>query len=165
MKRLLMLFLACQVLAGLFAPAGARAQGRLGVGIVVGEPTGIAFKYRLNGVNAIDGAIGFSPFDRFRLNIGYLWHSHPFETRDLALHYGLGGAFGFGRTDYIAVRNGNAYVLRRGDLGFGVRIAGGLTYTIPRSPLDAFFEIAPLFIFAPGSGIGLDVGIGVRIYP
>lgn len=165
MKIPMIVLLAALVLGGGAVTTPARAQGKLGVGIVVGEPTGVAFKYRMDAVNAVDGAIGFSPFDRFRVNVGYLWHAHPFDTRDLALHYGLGGAFGFGRTDYIAVRNGNAYVLRHGDLGFGVRFSGGLTYTIPRTILDAFFEIAPLLILAPDTGLGLDVGIGVRIYP
>jgi hypothetical protein len=152
-------------LFALIMVTGARSQGRFGIGLVVGEPTGIAFKYRLSGGNAVDGALGFSPVDRFRFNVGYLWHSHPFETRDLALHYGAGGAFGFGRTDYVALRDGRAYLLRSTDLGFAARFSLGLTYTIPRSPLDAFFEVAPLVIIVPNAGLGLDLGIGMRIYP
>ena len=34
------------ILAGALA-AGVRAQGKLGIGVCVGEPTGIAWKYRL----------------------------------------------------------------------------------------------------------------------
>ncbi len=140
------------------------AQGKFGFGIVLGEPTGLAWKYKLNHLNAIDGAIGFSPYDRFRIHVDYLWHAYPFQDEHLAVHYGLGAAFGFGRTDYV-VDHGSSYVLREGDLGFGARAVVGLTYTIPRSPVDLFFEMAPLIVAAPGPGFGLDLGIGARVYP
>jgi len=56
---------------------GARAQGKLGVGVILGEPTGIAWKYRLGGAEALDGAIGLSPSDRFRFHIDYRWDPPP----------------------------------------------------------------------------------------
>ena len=140
------------------------AQGRFGAGVVFGEPTGIAFKYRIDSRNGVDGALGFVPADRFRLHVDYLWQTHPFETANLAIHYGVGPAIAFGRTDYVFLR-GNAYAFRNQDAGFAVRIPVGLTYTIPRTPLDAFLEVAPLLIFTPGTGMGLDVGIGARVYP
>jgi len=144
--------------------AGARAQGMFGFGLVVGEPTGLAWKYKINHLNAVDGAIGFSPTSRFRLHVDYLWQAYPFEEQHLAVHYGLGAAFGFGRPGYFTYDD-NAYPFRNGDLGFGVRAVVGLTYTIPRSPVDTFFEMAPLIVAAPGPGFGIDVGLGIRVYP
>ena len=143
----------------------ARAQGRFGFGVVFGEPTGVAWKYKLANSNAIDGAIGVSPFDRFRIHVDYLWHAYPFSTSNLALHYGVGPAFGFGRTDVVYSYSDGGYILRRGDLGFGIRTVAGLTYSIARSPVDVFFELAPLFIFAPGTDVGIDIGLGARFYP
>jgi hypothetical protein len=142
-----------------------RAQGQFGFGFIFGEPTGVAWKYRLSHVNAIDGAIGFSPDDRFRMHVDYLWQSYPFNDQRLALHYGVGGAVGFGRTEYIAFRDGDAFVLRNQDFGFGARTVIGLTYMIPRSPVDLFLEAAPLFVLTPDPGMGVDVGLGVRVYP
>jgi len=144
---------------------GIRAQGRFGFGFIFGEPTGIAWKYKINHLNAIDGAIGFSPFDRFRMHVDYLWQSYPFEEQHLAFHYGLGAAFGFGRATYFYADRGDRYFLRSEELAFGARTVLGLTYTIPRSPLDVFLEMAPIFVLAPDAGVGLDVGAGVRIYP
>jgi len=141
------------------------AQGRLGFGLVLGEPTGVAWKYRIDHVHAVDGAIGFSPFDNPRINIDYLWHSHPFDESLLALHYGIGAAFGFGRTDVVLVRGNNGTLFQREELGFGMRGVLGLTYTIPRSPLDVFFEMAPILVFTPGTGMGIDIGLGARVYP
>jgi len=146
------------------AASEVHAQGNFGFGLILGEPTGLAWKYKINHRNAIDGAIGFSPYDRFRIHVDYLWHSYPFQEQRLAVHYGLGAAFGFGRTDYV-VSHGDSYVLREGDLGFGARAVVGLTYMIPRSPVDVFFEMAPIIVAAPGPGFGLDLGLGVRVYP
>lgn len=152
----LLLFLTCLQL---------QAQGRFGFGVVFGEPTGIAMKYRIGNANAVDGAIGFSPYDRFRIHGDYLWQSYPFQTPNLALHYGIGAAFGFGRAAIIYSRPDGGYFLRRVDLGFGVRTVIGLTYAVARSPVDVFLEFAPIFIFAPGPDVGFDIGLGARFYP
>ena len=155
----------CLILLCLLSAGTSSAEGKFGIGVVFGEPTGVAWKYRINYINAIDGSIGFSPYDRARVNIDFLWHSHPFNGGQLALHYGVGSAFGFGRTDFIAVRGNDGYFLRRQELGFGVRAVIGLTYDIPRSPVDLFFELAPILVLTPGTGMGIDVGVGARIYP
>jgi len=41
----------------------------------------------------------------------------------------------------------------------------GLIYAIPQAPVDAFCELAPVFIVIPGTGFGIEVGIGARVYP
>src|SRR5258706_6272173 len=138
--------------------------GRFGAGFVFGEPTGIAWKYQISDRNAVDGSIGFSPYDRYRINVDYLWQSYPFNEPRLALHYGVGGALGFGRTDYLFVDGRNTYLFRTQDLGFGVRGVVGMTYLVPRTPMDLFLEVAPLMILAPGTGMGVDAGFGARFY-
>jgi len=144
---------------------GARAQGKLGVGVIIGEPTGIAWKYRLGGMEAIDGAIGLSSSDRFRFHVDYLWEKRSFEVVNLELHYGVGMAVGVGNAEYVSVQRGDTYVLEQRDLGFGFRGVVGLTYVFPRSIFDAFVEVAPLLIVTPASGLGIDAAIGVRVYP
>jgi len=144
---------------------GARAEGKLGVGVILGEPTGIAWKYRLGGGEAVDGAIGLSPADRFRFHVDYLWEKRSFEQEDLRLHYGVGMAFGVGDAEYVSLQRGDTYVLAERSLGFGLRGVVGLTYNFPRAPFDAFLEIAPLVILTPAGGFGIDAAIGVRVYP
>ena len=143
----------------------ARTQGKFGVGVILGEPTGVAWKYRISGENAVDGAIGLSPADRVRFHVDYLWQKHSFQAEGLLLHYGAGVAFGTGGSRYLALSRGDTYVLHQEDLGFALRGVVGLTYEIPRSPFDAFLEIAPLLILSPASGMVIDAGLGVRIYP
>ena len=153
------------IILSCIVPSLARAEGRLGFGFVFGDPTGIAWKYRINRENAVDGAVGFSPLDRFRMHVDYLWHSYPFSEQNLALHYGVGSAIGFGRTEYFVVNRGS-YIVTRRELGFGARGVVGLTYTIPKSPVDVFLEVAPVFVLSPDPpGMGFDMGLGARIYP
>ncbi len=140
--------------------AVARPGGKFGLGVVVGEPTGIAWKYWLDGTNALDGSAGVAPSDQLRFQVDYLWHSHPFNEKALALHYGPGLTFGFGQSHYSSNYFGD-----NGSGGFGVRGVIGVTYLIKNTPLDAFFELAPVLILAPSTGSGIDVGLGLRAYP
>ncbi len=141
-----------------------QAQGRFGFGFVLGEPTGLSFKYRIDRSQAIDGAIGFSPYDHFRIHADYLWLSRPFRDQDFVLHYGVGAVMGFGNTEFWD-RRGNVYFVRNTDLGFGVRGVFGINYEIPRSPVEVYLELGPVIVLAPGTGVGLDAGVGVRFYP
>jgi len=162
-----MRLLTCGLIIGLVLAGGsvARTQGKFGVGLIIGEPTGLAWKYRLSGMNAVDGAVGFSPGDRFRFHADYLWEKRSFQEENLLLHYGAGVAVGAGGPEYLALDRGDTYVLVQRELGFALRGVVGLTYEIPRSPFDAFVEVAPLLIFSPASGVGFDAALGVRIYP
>jgi hypothetical protein len=143
----------------------AQTRGNFGFGFILGEPTGLAWKYKINRVNALDGAIGFSPFDRFRIHVDYLWHAWPFNDPNFALHYGPGVAIGFGESTTFYKDRDDKYFVRSRQLGFGLRVPFGIDYAIPRSPVDIFFELAPLIIFSPDAGVGIDVGIGLRFYP
>lgn len=141
------------------------AQGKFGFGLIVGDPTGFSWKYKLDGQNALDGALGFSPYDRFRFHVDYLWIARPFNDQNLTLTYGAGGAVGFGRTEYVLVSRGNGYFLRTVETGFGVRGPVGINYMIPRSPVELTLELAPILILTPDGGVGLDGGVAVRVYP
>jgi hypothetical protein len=140
------------------------AQGKFGAGFMFGEPTGIAWKYRLSQTNALDGGLGFSPFNRYRLQVDYLWESYPFHNQNITLHYGIGAGIAFGRTDYIDYQRRYASFSRTNDVGFAARVPVGLSYFVPKSPLDIFVEVAPLIIFTSPAGLGLDGGLGIRFY-
>ncbi len=135
-----------------------RAQGRFGIGFVLGQPTGFDWKYRISSANALDGSIGFTGSDRTRVNVDYLWQSHPFEEYGLALHYGIGAAMGFGNES-------RENFFHENDVGFGVRGVVGLNYMVRNSPVDIFMEVAPVMVFSTPTGMSLDAGFGVRFYP
>jgi len=134
-----------------------RKRGLFGIGVVLGEPTGISGKYWLDERTAIDGAFGYSFGDRFRLSIDYLVHGTTANGPDFLFYYGLGGAMA-GNRGYIAKS-------RRSDFALGARGVIGVSYLFKRAPFDAFLEIAPIVFIAPPLGLSMDFCFGIRVYP
>jgi hypothetical protein len=143
--------------------ARGQSMGRFGFGFVFGEPTGFTWRYRIDYVHSFAGSIGFIPEDRTRINIDYQWHHHTDPS--FAFHFGIGGTFGLGNSDYVVFHDNSGYFNTHRELGFGVRVPLGITIFPARTPLDIFFEVAPVLAVAPEIGIGLDAGVGMRIYP
>ena len=74
--------------------------GRLGAGIIVGEPTGASLKYWVNDKVAVDGALGWSLHDNsdFYLQSDILWHNFdliPVSQGRLPIYFGVGGLVRF----------------------------------------------------------------------
>ena len=67
-----------------------------------------------------------------------------------------GLAIGFGKRWVDGRRGVFGYVVQEAALA--IRIPVGLTYMIPRTPLEAGLEIAPLLILGPEAGWGFDGG-------
>jgi hypothetical protein len=143
---------------------GMRGQGRFGFGVVAGEPTGLAWKYRIDNVHAVAGAVGFLPGDYVRLNVDVLWQS-PFRgIPELVAYYGPGLMVAYGQRRVYYISDGRYGLIDDGGAG-GLRMVLGLAYTIPRSPVDLFFELAPALVLTSPAGGVVDFGLGVRVYP
>ena len=78
--------------AALILPGAASvdAQGRVGVGVIAGDPTGLAWNWRMNETNSLSGGIGTMGSDRYRFHIDDLWITRPFDEQRLGIHYGAG---------------------------------------------------------------------------
>jgi hypothetical protein len=140
------------VLVVVFA-AGMSAQERgFGLGISIGEPTGLNGKYWTSSRNAIDGGLAWSFRGEGYLHVhaDYLWHFSNIAggSGQVIPYLGIGGRIG--------ARNGGAM--------FGVRIPAGLVFYPGRAPIDIFLEIAPILDIAPATELQGNGGIGVRYY-
>ena len=126
------------------------AQGNFGVGIIVGEPTGLSAKVWTSGSTAFDAAVAWSFANEGALHIhaDYLWHNFNAFSQAVPLYYGIGGRIKF----------------RSDDVRLGVRIPVGVAYKIPSSPLDIFLEIVPLLNLTPSTSFTLNAAIGARFY-
>jgi hypothetical protein len=136
-------------------------KGALGVGIILGEPTGITGKLYLKDDQAIQAAVG-SAFIGGGLQIhgDYVWHPYILQTRPsfvLPVYFGPGVRL----IDYTNGRASSSFAL-------GARIVGGLLFDFKDVPLDAFIEVAGVleYEFRDGAGaaIKLNAGAGVRYY-
>lgn len=132
----------------------------VGLGVILGEPTGISAKGWLDKETAVDAAAAwaFSGHSSFQVHADYL--KHVYDVIDasslggrLPFYYGVGG-----RVKFHDERNGAA------DTRVGVRIPFGFTYLPDGAPFDLFFEIVPVLDATPSTDLRLNAAIGGRYY-
>ena len=152
------------VIAGLLlavssASAGTRTEEPFGLGVIVGEPTGLSLKYWLDKDTAIDGAAAwsFSENDSFQLHGDYLIHNYDLlEADELPLYYGLGARLKFKDSDGRGRNEDHAI--------FGIRFPLGITYLFDEVPFDVFAELVPVLDVAPDADVDLNAAIGFHFY-
>jgi len=137
------------------------AQDRFGLGLIVGEPTGLSMKYWLDDEHAIDGAAAwtFSDNDSFELHGDYLWHNFdlivPESTSGkVPVYYGLGARVKF--------KDDNGH--HDDKAAFGIRVPLGIGYLFAEAPFDLFAEIAPILDLTPDTDLEINAAVGVRFY-
>lgn len=135
-------------------PAAARKP--FGLGMIVGDPTGLSAKLWLNDRQAVAGALAWS----FRgegamdIHVDYLLH-HALSGKtvdDLKpvkpyFYYGIGGRIKDEPENRIGVR-------------MPLGIVGGFT----NAPFDIYMEIVPLLDLAPATEFDLNAALGARFY-
>ena len=147
------------VLLLVVSSANARSQDDFGIGIIVGEPTGLSLKYWLDEDYAIDGAAAWSNSenDSFQLHGDYLIHDYDLlEADELPVYYGIGARLKF-KDDDGRGRNENHAM-------FGIRFPLGVTYLFDDEPLDLFFELVPVLDLSPGVDLDINAAVGLRLY-
>lgn len=137
-----------------------------GFGIIFPDPTGGTIKVWLNRENALDFYIGGDYFGGPRIGGDYLWHFFPFQTDIANMYAGVGGTVGLGYGGGYWYGDKHGWYYRPGgEAAFGLRALIGVNVMPRRTPLELFFEVGPLVGIAPGYGFGMDVALGVRLYP
>jgi hypothetical protein len=148
MKNFLFVIILCSILTG-----SVFSQGKgFGLGIVIGEPTGLSAKLWTGSSNALDfgAAWSFKGDGNMLLQADYVWHNFsliPVSSGKLPLYYGIGGR-----------------VILSDDPLLGVRIPVGLDYQFASAPIDIFAEIVPILDLIPSTNFNLGGGIGVRFW-
>lgn len=126
----------------------------LGIGFMVGEPTGLSVKSWTGGGNAFDIGLAWSlgRYDAVNIHADYLWHNYDVfsevDSGTLPLYYGIGGRVVFAENDAV----------------IGARLPVGINYLFDDAPIGLFLEVAPIFNIAPSTDFDVDGGVGVRFY-
>ncbi|MDI6697783.1 MAG: hypothetical protein QME85_02445 [Candidatus Saccharicenans sp.] len=150
MKKIVILSVLFLVL--MLAVPGEAQQKKFGLGIILGEPTGIIAKYWTSKTTAFDvaGSWSFAGEDSLHLHADYLFHSfNVFKTDkgQLPLYYGIG-----------------ARLSLQDKTRFGIRIPVGLSYMFEKTPIDIFVEIGPVMDVIPETKLQVLGFIGFRYY-
>ncbi|MEQ9091040.1 MAG: hypothetical protein RIE52_08105 [Balneola sp.] len=124
--------------------------GKTGLGVMIGEPTGITLKSWTSQNTAFDVGLAWSLSgnDDIYVHADHQWHK-PLEVEkgNLAFFYGIG-----------------ARAIFSNDTFFGARIPLGLSYLAPEAPLEFYLEVAPVINLIPDTDGDADGGIGIRYY-
>jgi len=142
------------------------AQTRqFGLGLVVGEPTGISAKLWTSPVNAFDFSLGWSAGggrdeftaddyygeSRTHFHVDYLWHSFDAirSSERFPLYYGFG----------MGINSGGGE-----DATAALRGVFGISWLPRKTPLDLFLELSPTLPLANTAGLTLQFSIGSRYF-
>ena len=137
----------------LVAAKPAAAVDEVGLGVKLGDPSGLSSKFWLSDNSAVDVAASWSlnGNDDFQINSDYLRHDYGLfdEVEDgaLGVYYGVGGRILFRDV---------------GDDRAGVRVPVGLSYFFPRRNVELFAEIAPTVDVVPDTDADLQGALGVH---
>jgi hypothetical protein len=158
---------AAALMLALAAPsfASPTAGGDIGVGISLGEPTGLSAKAWLDQQHALDFAASWSfEDDRIALYGDYLFHfwdalgpKAKHSAFRLPLYIGIGGKISLGS-------GGKGHFDKDDNVGLGVRVPLGVTMVFTEAPFDIFLEITPGILLVPKSSFDFDAALGARFY-
>lgn len=129
---------------------------KLGIGVVIGAPTGFSIKYWKGSV-AYQGTLGAGVGGGLAIGADYLMHTNAFDNPRAPFYYGPGifiGDVGFGGPEWT---NNNLFL--------GARFVFGVDYIFPDHPFDIALELGPALLVAPVVGLGIELGVAFRFYP
>lgn len=140
-----------------------------GMGVVLGEPTGITGKYWVDRRSAIDSTFSYSFNDYFLLYSDYLYHFPGAFGRSSEFASRLNPYIGVGLELFIQTqdtgRQDRAYFRSdQGSTGLGVRIPLGVEWRPGSPPLGVFVELTPGVGVVPATFGFVQGGIGIRFY-
>jgi hypothetical protein len=146
------------IVLSLAVAGSATAQNSgFGLGVIIGEPTGLSMKFWQTRSTAIDLAAAWSFIDEsaFHLHADFLWHKFDLidvSEGQLPLYFGLGAR--------MKLIDGDG----DDDVRVGIRFPVGLDYLFESVPFDAFVEVVPILDVAPESDVTLNASIGFRYW-
>jgi hypothetical protein len=155
-----------------------QSNGTFGLGLELGEPSGLNGKYFLTPSGALDFGVGYIydhyyAGDGIHLYADYLWH--PFlitktEPFQMPFYVGVGGRYW--HFDWGCDRGGNNCAYDAS--AFGVRVPVGLAFDFNNVPLDIFIQLTPVLDFFSGYDrdgfdhdrvhLGIDFSVGIRFW-
>jgi len=157
MRRLIFVCIALAVALSQTVASSSSDRRKVGIGLVLGAPTGFSIKYWENQRIAYQGSIGGMFNGGLMVGADYLVHENVFRNPQVPFYYGAGmflGDAGFGGPDYS-----------HSNVALGIRAAFGVDF-IPREyPFDMAIELGPALLLTPTVGMGVQLSVAFRFYP
>lgn len=140
----------------------------VGIGVILGEPTGLTLKAWTGRASALNFGLTYSFGSYFIFMTDYLWHfpeafSQGRVGSQFVPYVGLGAEVFFGDSSpyYSRTRFRNSTF---DSVAFGARIPLGIEFSPQGTPFGIFAEIVPGVGLLPGMFGFVQGGIGARVY-
>jgi hypothetical protein len=157
---IMILFVSTQALKS-YSPNGKS----FGIGVMVGEPTGLTLKLWTQRDIAIAISIGNSYFGSLRIGADYLWHFNAFNSSIVNLYAGPGIAVGIGESGGWWYKNKNKYWYKgENETAVGIRGILGMNIVPRNSPIEIFGEIGLMIGILPMTHTNGEGSVGIRFY-
>ncbi len=130
----------------------------IGVGLVVGDPTGLSVIWRADDTNALQLGVGWSFLGSdLDIALDYQITVARARTNDVKnAHFNAYAGIG-ADLDLFSGRNNDAFAL-------GVRVPLGVAFLPDQHPFDVFLQVTPIVLLYPATAAGVEAGIGGRIF-
>lgn len=141
------------LICALFISSQALAAGDLGVGLMIGHPTGVTAKKILANGQALDAGAAWSVGGNthFQIHSDWLFNKQDalyWNDQDpMDIYAGVGARMKFAN-----------------DIELGVRVPVGLAYYMHDRRLELFSELAPIVDLLPETDLELHLLLGIRYY-
>jgi hypothetical protein len=123
----------------------------MALGIIVGEPTGISFKYDSFPILGV----AWSFEDYFHVHVDF-WFLNPVLADSVSWFLGMGGKV---KLYFDRERQQEEH----SEFGLGLRVPVGVQY-IFETHFELFLEVAPGIDLFPATDFDIDFGIGFRYH-
>lgn len=146
------------IASALASPLNRDPEG-IGVGLVVGDPSGLSFGIHPENRTWFDAAVAWNfESDAFHIHGDALYTLTDLQSPDMPdLHFpvwvGLGPSLSVASQKY----NGSQTVV-------GLRIPVAMAFRHDNVPIELFLEVAPTVNLYPSTNVDLTGGFGVRYY-
>ncbi|MCC6477119.1 hypothetical protein IT157_08690 [bacterium] len=125
-------------------------RDEFGLGLVVGEPTGLNAQFFWDRAASVDVTAAWSWSEWLLLSADFQMYDYVMDMpREWKWYYGFGG--------YLSVDDDD-------DNRFGVRVPLGLRYSIPYTIMDVWAEAAPGMELAPDTKVSVQAGLGLTFW-
>jgi hypothetical protein len=157
MRSVLLIFAFFITITGALTASRTNQPGYLGLGGIIGEPTGASIKYVIDERFAVQGALGLSVIEKG------LWASGDFllQFRNVFTNDGRWPLYvGAG---VVIQDRGNRGKTNKGDASLGLRAVAGVEFhALERLSLFGEFSVQPFII--PSIDFGVGLGVGARYW-
>ena len=127
-----------------------------GLGIMLGEPTGVNLKSWISQSSAFDVGLAwsFTHEGSMHIHADYLYHNYNLINSNIPFYVGIGGR----------IKLHNSEDKSESDARIGVRVPIGLDFFVRDIPIDIFVEIAPIVDLSPSTEATVNGGVGFRYF-